>query len=89
MGGATFPTVILLKSKIDRHPPGSFGAIAGISPGLCTADKSLMGIRIAKKDTLHQYKGDGCVNKKTVRGMLNRISSCNRSCCILSYLLKL
>lgn len=49
MGGATFPTVILLKSKIDRRPPGSFGAIAGISPGLCAADKSLMGMRIATK----------------------------------------
>lgn len=37
------------------------------------------GIKPEKNATLHLSKGEGCVNKKTIGGLLNRISSCNSS----------
>lgn len=46
---------------------------------LYPVDNVVTGIKPEKNATLHLSKGEGCVNKKTIGGLLNRISSCNSS----------
>lgn len=75
MGGATFPTGILLNSQIDRHP-GSVDANSGITTLALPSGQSGNG---------HEhYKIPLCITlKENVKimtaGLLNRISSCNSS----------
>lgn len=67
MGGATqtFPTVILLKSQIDSHPVGTADiACLALPSGQSGNGQENCFIN----GTLHQFKGEGCVNKKkTIR----------------------